>query len=102
MARPRQSSSRATERDERRRATPNFQPEHLPWELGVGSWELAMRRLVSAASAGALGRFDLLERVFDEALIVFLRHIPLQDLRRNGNRQIDGLGTDLLEGARGF
>src|SRR5688572_1987303 len=53
----------------------------------------------AGALAGAL-RFDLPEGLFDEALVVFLRHRSLQDLRRNGDRQIGRLGADLLQRAR--
>src|SRR5688572_7619361 len=48
---------------------------------------------------GAL-RFDLPEGLFDEALVVFLRHRALQDLRRDRHREVGRLGADLLQRAR--
>src|SRR5438094_2528454 len=41
--------------------------------------------------------FDLLEGLVDEALVVFLREVPLDDLRRDHHREVDGFVADLLE-----
>src|SRR5688572_2288961 len=48
------------------------------------------------------GRFDLAEGVLDQPRVVFLRHTPLQDLRRDRHRKIDRLRADLLQRSRGF
>src|SRR5262245_45252028 len=44
--------------------------------------------------------FDLLQRLFNEALVVFLGQIPLDDLGGNHHRQIDRFGPNLLKSAR--
>ena len=42
----------------------------------------------------------LLERLFDQALVVFLGDVALQQLRGDGHRQVDRLLADLLQRAR--
>ena len=46
--------------------------------------------------------FDLLERGFDQGLVVLLRHLPLEDLRGNRDGQINRLVANLLYRARRF
>ena len=48
------------------------------------------------------GGIDLLEGVLDQPLVVFLRQVPLKELRRNHDRQIDRFVPDLLERALGL
>ena len=78
---------------------------------GSGEQELpAARRRMRAKrywlqprlSSGASASFDLLERVFDQPLVVVLRHVALQQLRRDGHRDVDRLVANLLERARGL
>ena len=45
---------------------------------------------------------DLAQRLIDELVVVFLRDIALEKLRRDGDRQIDGLVTNLLQRPHGF
>ena len=45
---------------------------------------------------------DLLEGVVDQPLVVFLRQVPLEQLRSDRHGQIDGLLADLLERALGL
>ena len=45
-------------------------------------------------------RLEFAERLFDEALVVFLGHVPLQDLRCDRHGEIDGFVADLLDGSR--
>ena len=45
---------------------------------------------------------QLLQRVLDQPLVVFLRDVPLNQLRRDRHREVDGLVANLLERARGF
>ena len=47
-------------------------------------------------------RLDLPERLVDEPLVVFLRQVPLDQLRGDLHGEIRGLVPDLLEGARGL
>jgi len=50
------------------------------------------RKLVSAG-------LDLFDGVVDQAFVVRLGHVPLQDLRRDHHRQVDRFVPDLLERA---
>src|SRR5204862_5228037 len=44
----------------------------------------------------------LSERFVDEPLVVLFRQVSLDDLRGNHDREVDGLGPNLLERARRF
>ena len=46
--------------------------------------------------------FDLPEGLFDQALVVLLGQVALNDLRRDHHRQIDGFVADLLQRPGGF
>src|SRR5258706_788666 len=66
------------------------------WDLGLGAWVLGF----SHASACAARRLELLESLFDQALVVLLRHVSLEELRGDVDRDVDRFLTDLLQGAR--
>src|SRR6185503_3263578 len=56
---------------------------------------------IPVGGSGATGsmppRFDLLQSLVDQLLVVFPGEVPLDDLRGNHHRQIDRLAADLLE-----
>src|SRR5688572_10806350 len=55
-----------------------------------------------AALAWTRGGFHLPEGFLDQARVVLARHVPLQELRSNRDRQIDRFLTDLLHRTRGL
>ena len=59
----------------------------------------AVRHDLAPRARAANSLLQLLQRLVDQLLVVFLREIPLNDLRCDGDRQVSGLVANLFERA---